>query len=440
MASFRMRWTDVDRQIFRLAIPNILTNISVPLISSVDTALMGGLSVRHLGALGLGAMIFNFLYWNFGFLRMGTTGMTAQAFGAGREEQVFANLLRGVFTAFVLALFLILLQAPLLQLSLFLLRVPEELQRLTAQYFSIRIFAAPASLSLYVVLGWYFGRQNARFPMVLTIIINVINVLLSYYLVAFKEWSIRGVAWGTVVAQYIGLVIGLGVIFYNYRGALLNGWQIFNWKWSGFKDFFVINRDIFIRTLFLSTAFAFFNAQSAEMGTYVLAANVIFLQFLNWMSYGIDGFAFATESIVGKYLGGENLVKLNQTVKRVFFWGFVVALFYMLLYGFGGNHLFALFTDEYIPEAYKKEILLWTILTPLLAFWSYIWDGIFVGMTASAAMRNSMIVAFVFYMAAHFPLTYMFELRGMLMALNVFLLGRAVFQFLLFRKYGWSLK
>ena len=440
MALLQWRWTDVDKQILRLAIPNILTNISVPLISSVDTALMGGLSVNHLGAMGLGAMIFNFLYWNFGFLRMGTTGMTAQAFGAKREEEVFANLLRGLLTAFFLAVVLIVFQEPLGRLALYLLRVPEDLRELTSLYFSIRIFAAPASLGLYVVLGWYFGRQNARFPMVLTIIINVVNALLSYYLVQYREWSIKGVAWGTVVAQFLGLLIGLGVILYNYHRALFRGWQVFDWQWSGFRNFFVVNRDIFIRTLFLSTAFAFFNAQSAEMGTFILAANVIFLQFLNWMSYGIDGFAFATESVVGKYLGEQNSKKLDQTLKRVFLWGLLVAVSYMMVYGLGGQELFALFTDEYIPDEFRQEVLLWVVLTPLLAFWSYIWDGIYVGMTASAAMRNSMIVAFMLYMAVHYPLTHFFGLRGMLMALNVFLIGRALFQFLLFKRHGWTLE
>lgn len=440
MAKLQWRWTDVDSQIFRLAIPNILTNISVPLISSVDTALMGGLSVGHLGAMGLGAMIFNFLYWNFGFLRMGTTGMTAQAYGAKLEKAVFANLLRGLFTSFLLAFLLIVFQKPLIQLALYLLRVPEDLKELTSMYFSIRIFAAPASLGLYVILGWYFGRQNARFPMVLTIIINVVNVLLSFYLVQYREWAIRGVAWGTVAAQYLGLLIGLGVIFYHHQRALVRGWRVFDWKWSGFRDFIVVNRDIFIRTLFLSTAFAFFNAQSAEMGTYILAANVIFLQFLNWMSYGIDGFAFATESIVGKYMGEQNSKKLDQTLRKVFLWGLVVAAVYMLIYGLGGQNLFALFTDEYIPYEFRQEILLWVVLTPLLAFWSYIWDGIFVGMTASVAMRNSMIFAFILYIAAHYTCMHFFGLRGMFIALNVFLVGRGVFQFLLFKRRGWALK
>jgi MATE family multidrug resistance protein len=412
MAKFQWRWTDVDRQIFRLAIPNILTNISVPLISSVDTALMGGLSVAHLGAMGLGAMIFNFLYWNFGFLRMGTTGMTAQAFGAQRADEVFANLLRGLLAAFVLASILIILKRPLLLVAIYLLRVPENLRELISMYFSIRIIAAPASLGLYVVLGWYFGRQNARFPMVLTIIINGVNVFLSYYLVAIRDWSIQGVVWGTVVAQYLGFLIGLAVIVSGHRHALVRGWLAFDWKWPAFRKFFVINRDIFIRTLFLSTAFAFFNAQSAEMGTYILAANVIFLQFLNWMSYGIDGFAFATESIIGKYLGEKNRGKLDQTLRRVFVWGLGVAIVYMLLYGFLGDELFDLFTDEQLPADFRAEVLRWVVLTPILAFWSYLWDGVFVGMTASVAMRNSMIVAFVLYVVAHFPLTYFLRSSG----------------------------
>ena len=295
----------MNKEILRLAIPNILSNISVPLLSTVDTILMGHLSASHLGAVGIGSMIFNFIYWNFGFLRMGTTGMTAQAYGAENKMEISNTLGRACALGLVLAVIILLFQIPIGELSYYLLNVTDNQYALVREYFLIRILAAPATLILYSVLGWFFGMQNAIYPMLLTIFINVINIAVSAYLVLGLGMEVSGVAWGTVIAQYGGLFLAALMLRHKYK-VYLDGFKQKNiLRFNKLLRFLRINGDIFIRTICLTFAFGFFYSQSSNLGELALAANVILLQLLNWMSYGIDGFAFASESLVGKYVGAK---------------------------------------------------------------------------------------------------------------------------------------
>ncbi|MFT7121773.1 MAG: MATE family multidrug resistance protein, partial [Neolewinella sp.] len=289
----------MNREILRLAIPNILSNISVPLLSSFDTVLMGGLGKEHIAAVGLGSMALNFLYWNFGFLRMSTTGLTAQAFGRADTSEQRIILQRAAILAIGISLLLVVLQYPLAEMIHGLLNLRPEQIGMVDDYFYIRILAAPAALGQMVLFGWFFGRQNARFPLLLTLIINVANMGLSYYLVYYSGMEIRGVAWGTVCAQYLGLACGLGLLWWTLRQEKITDVPSANQPSLG--AFLRINRDIFIRTLCLTLSFAFFynRANALDVDTSVLAANVILLQLVNWLSYGTDGFAFAAESLVG---------------------------------------------------------------------------------------------------------------------------------------------
>ncbi|MEL6926676.1 MAG: MATE family efflux transporter, partial [Bacteroidota bacterium] len=312
---------NMNREILRLAIPNIVSNISIPLLSTVDTALMGRLSELHLGAVGVGAMVFNIVYWNFGFLRMGTTGITAQAYGRDDRTALRHTFVRAVMVALGIALLILLLQIPLAKASLYLMNVEDQQYQLVYEYFMIRVWAAPASLSLYAFMGWFFGMQNAVFPLIITLVINVVNIILSYVLVQYAGMDVDGVAWGTVVAQYVGLLLA-GILFASRYGYLLqtgnettaeeSGWL----QWSAFRQFLSINGDIFLRTVCLSFAFGFFYSQSAGFDELTLAVNVILLQFLNWMSYGVDGFAFASESLVGKYHGASDAKGMNRAIRR----------------------------------------------------------------------------------------------------------------------------
>lgn len=429
----------VDRDIFRLAWPNIISNISVPLLSSVDTALMGFLSAEHLGAVGLGAMIFNFFYWNFGFLRMGTTGMTAQSFGAGNRPEITAIFFRALIVSTLIALLIVFFQSPIVDLGIVAMNVTEGQVDLVRTYVLTRIWAAPATLGLYVLMGWLLGLQNAFVPMVVTIAINIVNIGLSYYLIVVMGYGIRGVALGTVLAQYFGFVTVLVIIALYFRRFLprLPVRRII--EWEAYKKFFIINRDIFIRTICLTFAFGFFYSQSSNYGEVLLGVNVVLMQFLNWMSYGIDGLAYAAESLVGKHKGAKNWELLDYTIRRVFLWSTIMAAVFSILYGVFGKSLFHLFTDvqEVIDAA--GPYILWMALLPLVGFASYIWDGIYVGLTASKAMRNSMIIALAVYIITFYMLKDLMSLSALWASLATFLLARGIVQYWLYRRKGHEL-
>lgn len=429
----------INHEIIRLAIPNILSNISVPLISSVDTALMGRLSEIHIGAVGLGAILFNFIYWNCGFLRMGTTGITAQGFGADDRPLIVHTLLRSMSIALVLAGLLILLQAPLGRLAFELMNVDDRQLGLVGDYWNIRVWDAPATLGLMALMGWFFGMQNAVYPLILTVIVAVVNTSLSYHLVIDLEWSVRGVAYGTVVAQYTGLLVGIGLFVYRYRQHLRDVEQSVVFRWNQLKRFFQVNRDIFLRTLFLTSVFAFFYSKSSDFGILVLAVNTIFLQFVNWMSYAIDGFAYAAESLVGKYTGARDTPNTWRVVRLSFAWGLGFALLFSLCYGLLHEPLLRLFTSETNVLTAAEEYLIWIVLFPVLSFACYLWDGIYIGLTASRSMLFSAALAFAGFVGVYFLLQN-FGNHGLWAALLTFMVGRGIFQTWLVRKKGLQLR
>lgn len=429
----------MNKEILRLAIPNILSNISIPLLSTVDTALMGRFSEAHIGAVGVGAMIFNFVYWNFGFLRMGTTGLTAQAYGQNNTLDIANNLVRAVLVALILAGMIMILQVPFGKASIYLMNATGEQRFLLEEYFYIRIWAAPATLALFAFFGWFFGMQNAVFPLILTIIINVVNIVLSYIFVWQLNMGVAGVAWGTVVAQYVGLLGAVFLFLKKYTTYLQYFKKESILKLNELKRFLIINRDIFIRTVCLTFAFGFFYSQSSTEGELMLAVNVILMQFVNWMSYAVDGFAFASESLVGKYVGANNESKTRKAIRLSFIWGMIMALLYSLLYyGFGENLLYV-FTDKSNVIEASLPFLFWMALFPVLSTPCYIWDGVFIGMTASIAMRNCMILALVVFFLSYYLLRD-YGNHGLWLTLCIFMISRTVFQWLIFQKRGLELR
>ncbi len=430
----------LNRELLKLAIPNIISNISLPLLSTVDTALMGHLSGLYLGAIGLGAMIFNFFYWNFGFLRMSTTGFVAQSFGAKDASQIIGHLARALIVALILALLILSMQSPIINISLQLLNASSEQIPLIMEYYGIRIWAAPASLCLFVFLGWFFGMQNSRIPLVLTIIINITNIAMSSYLVLVKEMGIAGAAYGTIIAQYVGIITAIFFLLYFYRDYLHHLKKEAIFKIKAYGRFFVINRDIFLRTISLTLAFGFFYSQSAAAGALVLAANVVLIQFLNWMSYGIDGFAYAAESLVGKYHGAKDRDNTRRAIRYSFYWGAGLAILYAVLYGFGGYNLLYIFTDDPDVIQAADKMLIWMFWVPIIGFACYIWDGVFIGLTASKAMRNTMFLALAFYLLSWYLLADNYPIHGLWGAFLIFLGARGLFQSLWFNYYGLQLK
>ena len=430
----------MNKEILRLAIPNILSNLSIPLISSVDTALMGRLSDEHIGAVGLGSMIFNFIYWNFGFLRMGTTGITAQFFGAGNRTQIIMTMARAALVALAIAALLFLFQWPLREAGVLLMQTDPSIAPEVREYFSIRIWAAPASLVLYALMGWFFGMQNAIYPLIITIAVNVVNIVISYIFVAHYNMEIAGVAWGTVIAQYLGLLVGAVIFFWKYNSYLEHFTRGLLANFAEFRKFLVINRDIFLRTLSLTFAFGFFYSQSSTFGSEVLAVNVILLQYVNWMSYGIDGFAFATESIVGRYYGARDKRMVYQAIRYNFVWSFGVAALFSLVYGAAGMTVMHLFTNQQAVIVGAEPYLIWMVLYPLVGFACYIWDGVYVGLTAAKAMRNSMALALIVFILSYFITANWLENHGLWLSLLLFLAARGLIQWAWFARMGLNIR
>ena len=426
---------NINTHILRLAIPNIVSNFSIPLLGAVDTALMGRLDSEHyLGAVGIGGVIFSFIYWGFGFLRMAMTGLVAQAFGKNDEAECGRLLLRGLFIGGLGSFLLIVLQGGIAEVSFRLINASPEVERLARVYFHIRIAAAPATLCLHAFHGTFLGLQNARYPMFLTILVNVINLALNLVFVRKLGMTVEGIALATVIAQYIGLLLAVALFFARYRHVLRASELRTVLQPAQLKRFMSISSDIFIRTCFLVFSHAFFTAKSAELSDTVLAINTILLQFINLMSYAIDGFAFAAESLVGKYKGAQDTHKLKRTTRYVFRWAFLFGGVLMVVFAVFGERLLHLFTEQPLLITQASPYLGWIFVAPIVNVAAYIWDGIFLGATASKPLRNTVIFSTMLFLGAVYVLMP-YGNHGLWGALTLLLVARGASLTVLARKY-----
>lgn len=416
----------INRQIIKLSFPNIISNFSVPLLGAVDTALMGRLDNElYLGALGIGSVMFSFIYWGFGFIRMASTGLTAQSYGEKNYSECGLLLQRCLCISVICSLLLLILQWILADLSFLLINTSQEVEKLTKTYFHIRILAAPATLCLHAFHGVFLGLQNSKYPMVLTIIVNIVNIVLNFVFVILLEMKIEGVAIATVIAQYIGLILA-SALFLNRYGHLINTWRISTiLESSKLKQLLIISNDIFIRTLCLILSQAYFTAKSAAIGDAILAVNTILLQYIYLMSYAIDGFAFAAESIIGKYIGAKDMQNFKRTTHQIFLWSFLFAGMFMVTFILFGKQLLHIFTDQHILIEQATPYLIWIILAPIVNVAAYIWDGIYLGATASRPLRNSMILSMVVFLIA-VNLLIQYGNHGLWGALTIFLIIRGI--------------
>ncbi len=390
----------MNKRVLQLAIPNIISNISVPLLGAVDTAVIGHLEhVYYLGAIAVGSIIFDFIFWGFGFLRMGTTGLVAQAFGAKDTRQTKVILYRVLMVAFTGGVAILLLQTPLIELSLWAIEASPEVEQYTRIYYKIRIFAAPATLALFAVNGWFLGMQNARYPMIITIFLNLLNIAANLIFVFYFNMNVDGVAWGSLLASYCaaGLAFALYKITYN-KVKVDVSWNDLK-EMDELKKFFSVNRDIFIRTLCLIFSYAFFTATSAKMGDVWLAANTILLQLWYISAYAVDGFAYAAESLVGKYVGAMNFKKMKQAIWACMIWGLGFGVLGTVVYWIFDYKLISIFTDNAEVIETSMIVMIWLIVAPAINSICFIWDGVFIGATATSAMRNSMLIATVLFFA-----------------------------------------
>ncbi|MDX1617268.1 MAG: MATE family efflux transporter [Balneolaceae bacterium] len=418
----------MNRRILRLAVPNIISNLSVPLLGAVDTALVGHLEeVYYLGAIAVGSMIFNFLFWGFGFLRMGTTGLTAQAFGERNRRESVLILGRALGVAAIFSGLILLLQAWIADLSFWLVEATPEVERFTKIYFDIRIYSAPATLGLYAINGWFLGMQNARYPMIVTIFLNALNIALDLLFVYGMNMHVDGVATGTLIARYAGIVLALALLVWRYRDWLSEYIHAQLLELAAVKKFFTVNRDIFIRTLCLIFTFSFFTAKSAEFGNVILAANSILLQLWMIVSYGVDGFAFAAESLIGRYTGARDSGRVRTAVKYSFGWGVGLGIAASLIYWLGDERIIYLFTDQQNVIDAAMVYFAWTVAGPTVSSFCYIWDGIFIGATATSPMRDSMLIA---TLAVFLPVYYLglghWGNHALWLALVLFMIARGI--------------
>lgn len=386
----------MNKRILGLAVPSIISNITVPLLGLVDVSIVGHLgSATYIGAIAVGGMLFSMIYWIFGFLRMGTSGLTAQAYGRRDLAEVILLFVRSVGIAFGLALLLIMLQYPILKVAFTLIDATPAIKDLASLYFRICIWGAPAVLGLYSFAGWFVGMQNSRFPMYIAITQNVVNIAASLFFVFIWNRGVAGVAMGTLVAQYAGLLMA-SLLWYGYYRRL---WQKLNWKmltdYEAMRSFFILNRDIFFRTLCLVAVTTYFTSRGAEQGDIILAVNTLMMQLFTLYSYIMDGFAYAGEALTGRYVGAHNQADLRRMIRTLFAWGVGLALAFTLLYGIGGSSFLGLLTNEQEVLNASSDYFYWVLAIPLAGMAAFLWDGIYIGATASRQMLYSMLVASV---------------------------------------------
>jgi len=420
----------LNKQILRLAVPNILSNITIPLLSTFDLFLMGHLdSHDYMGAVSLGNTVIHFLYWNFAFIRMSNSGITAQAFGASNKPEIISALARALLLAVLGALVLLVFQKPIGWLAFKIVNGEESVEQLALQYFHIRIFAAPATLSLFAFNGWFIGLQNAIFPMIIAVVVNVSNILFNFLFVRHFGMTSDGVAWGTLLAQYTGLILAVLFFVTKYRGYVTHLKKDLVFQIDYLKRFFHVNKDIFIRTFGVIMVLTFFTMESASKSTVVLDVNSIMIQFLFMFSFFLDGFALAGEALVGKFTGQGRHDKLRKCIKLLFIWGTGIAILFTLVYAVAGNRFIMALTSLEEVQALAKNYLPWVIFIPLAGFVAFIWDGIYVGATASGLMRNSMVIACcVVFFPVYFILEKTMHNHSLYLALLLFFLTRGLLQ------------
>lgn len=402
-STFVCRMKIMDRNILRLAIPNIISNITVPLLGMVDLAVVGHLDTEdYIGAIAVATTIFNFIYWNFSFLRMGTSGFTAQAFGAKNIQEQANSLLRSLVIALVAGLAIVALQSLILRLGFFFFDAGTSVKQHAGEYFHIYIYAAPAILGMYTFNGWFVGMQDAKTPMFIAIGINIINIGLCLFFVYVLNMKIEGVALASLCAQYSGLLAALLIWFKKY-GKVKEYIKFGELKdIAAFKVFFKVNSDIFIRTLALVAVTTFFVSVSTDQGDDILAVNALLMQLFILFSYFMDGFAYAAEALTGRYVGGKRKDRLKTLIRHLFKWGGIIVILFTLTYVFLFEQILGILTDKQNIIALAKDFHVWVLLIPVCSFSAFLWDGIFVGATASRQMRNSMLTAVSVYFCLYF--------------------------------------
>ena len=406
----------MNKKVMRLAGPSILANITVPLVGMVDLAIAGRLGdAASIGGIAIATMLFDLLYWNMGFLRVGTGGYAAQAYGRRDFKDAIKVLVQATGTALASAAVIWAIQYIYLETAFLIVDTSEHVESLARTYFYIRIWAAPATLSLFVFKGWFIGMQNTISPMVIDVSVNLLNLLLSVVFAIGLNMGIAGIALGTLVSQYAGLSIALVLMWVYYR-KLFHHIQIRNsLKIRDMKNFFVLNGNLFIRSTSLLLVYSGFTAIAARYGDTLLAVSTIMMKLMLLYSYFIDGFAYAGEALTGRFIGAKDPKSLNKAIRVLFIWTIIIAALSTIAYAFAGEPLFRLMTNNPEVISAASSYLPWLLIVPLLSCVAFILDGIFIGATASAAIRDTMLLS----AASFFISYYVFESTAGMQALYI---------------------
>lgn len=402
-----MRLHPIDHDILSLAIPSIISNITVPLLGLADLTIVGHIGdAKYISAVAIGTMVFNSIYWLTLFLRMGTSGLTAQAFGAKDRGEVVLTLQRTLFVAFLLASIILLLSPVLLPFLIRLMNAPAEAIPYIHDYTNIVIWGAPAMLALYGLTGWFVGMQDTRTPMYVAIFQNVVNILASLAFVFLLDWNIKGVAAGTLVAQWAGLLLAMVALKRKLQSPFLDYnytvWQMLSDYWhhqriilnrQALRRFFIVNRDIFLRTLCMVAVNVSFTSFGGKQGATILSVNTLLLMFFTFFSYVMDGFAFAAEALCGKYYGARDTAQLRITIRHLLGFGIIMTLVFTFAYMIGGEEIIGLMTNDATVISASLEFLLWPCLIPVAGFAAFIYDGVFIGTTNTRAMLITTLIA-----------------------------------------------
>lgn len=383
-------------KIWKMAWPPMVSNITTPLLGLVDTAVVGHLgTATHLAAVAIGASIFSFVFWAFGFLRMGSTGLTAQALGQDNHHRVRELLFQSVLMGVLIGLLLILFKTPIIELALELMSPSPEVEPWARRYCEARIMSAPAVLAGYALMGWFFGVQYSKGPLWMLLVINIANMIFDYLAVYGLGMASDGVAWATVLAQYLGLIIALSLAWRklnHFDGAVA---PLSLLQWRKYVALIQVNRYLFVRTVLLLLVMLFFTAQGARQGDAILAANAVLLTFLMIISNALDGFAFSVEALCGEYYGRKNKTMFKRVVALSTYWALFAAVLLTLIFWWFGDSIIALLTNVESVRQEAATYLPWLVWFPLLGIWSFMLDGVFIGTTSVKTMQNTMIICVV---------------------------------------------
>ena len=426
----------LNSQILRLAIPSILANITIPLVGVVDTAIVGHIAnATYIGGIAIGTMLFDLLYWNFGFLRVGTSGMTAQAYGRGNHLECARLLSQSLAIALAGAALIWLLQWLFVTVALALVPCSAEVAAFAREYFFIRVWAAPATLALMAFKGWFIGMQDTLSPMITDIVVNLVNMLVSYALAVYTPLGALGVAYGTLVAQISGLLLAILLFLFRYRTIWLD---VSLWRLArdaqGIKRLMSLNGNLFIRSLCFMVVYVGFTSLASHFGDVELAVSTIMMKLFMLFSYFVDGFAYAGEALVGKEWGASRLSscassshRLTKVVRLLFLWSLAVGLLFTLLFSLCSEHCYRAMTSDVFVLARLTHYTGWLIAMPIVSTLAFMWDGVYAGATAGKHIRNAMIYAAVGFLISYLATYWWLGIQGVYIAYFVHLLARVFY-------------